>query len=95
MESGLLGKICSFVMWWKENGCCDDLHKVNAALLICLLGPGDVPGAVDKFLQHGGVGIVVRASVRQNKTISCPKCIVDDESTWLWFVLQLDICLQL
>ena len=43
-----------------EEDCCDeDVHKISMALLISLLGAGDVPEALDKVLKHNGVFIVV------------------------------------
>lgn len=50
MQRGILEKICKAVMWWEQEGCWDDLHMNSMALLICLLGPGDVPEALDDFM---------------------------------------------
>ncbi|KAK9831665.1 hypothetical protein WJX74_005003 [Apatococcus lobatus] len=59
VERGLLKKLCSFVMWWRKQGCCDQLHKSIMALLISLLGPEEVPQALAEFLKHDAYAIVV------------------------------------
>ena len=64
MQRGILEKICKAVMWWEQEGCWDDLHMNSMALLICLLGPGDVPEALDDFMKHDACTIAVCASLQ-------------------------------
>ena len=61
-QRGLLNKLCGLMTWCYDEDCCDeDLHKTSMALMISLLGPGDVPEALDKVLKHNLVFIVVRS----------------------------------
>lgn len=67
MDSGLLKKICRFVKWPEddEEGYFDDLQEIGLALMICLLGPRDVPKALNVFLKHDGYGFVVQSSLQR------------------------------
>lgn len=60
VQTGLLEKICNLFHYWMEDGCEDDFSQEIVELLVCLLGPGDIPGALEDFLKHDAYSIGVR-----------------------------------
>ncbi|KAK9831803.1 hypothetical protein WJX74_009809 [Apatococcus lobatus] len=53
VQNGLLEKRCSYFHMW------DHYHQGFVELLVCLLGPGDVQGALEEFLKHDAYTLVV------------------------------------
>ena len=63
VESGTLERLCGF---WRAHQTVGDLegHVFNfdiVELMVCILGLGDIPRALDQFLHHDGYRLIVSA----------------------------------
>lgn len=76
MHVRLLAKICDLFHKWMEgeasDDCWADYSQEIVELLVCFLGPGDTPGALEEFLKHDAYTIGVRDRPMLTWDPACP-----------------------